>query len=181
MCCDDRTQTAVFGMSEGGQRRSNRSLRPAGRRSVARLFAVQALYEIEFGGTAAEAVIADFRANRQNEEIEGVQMREADADWFAEIVRGVAKRQPELDELIRAAMPRADALERMEAILRYALRCAAYELVARIDVPAATIIDEYLGIVRAFFSSREIKFANGVIDAVARRQRPGEFPSPSNG
>lgn len=168
-------------MSEGGQRRGNRSHRPAGRRSVARLFAVQALYEIEFGGGAAEAVIADFRAHRQNEEIEGVQMREADADWFTEIVRGVAKRQAELDDMIRTAMPRVDALERMEAILRYALRCAAYELVARIDVPATTIIDEYLGIVRAFFSPREIKLANGVIDAVARRQRPGEFAPSSNG
>lgn len=168
-------------MSEGGQRRSNRSQRPAGRRSVARLFAVQALYEIEFGGGVAEAVIADFRANRQNEEIDGVQMREADADWFTEIVRGVAKRQAELDEAIRVAMPRIDALERMEAILRYALRCATFELMARVDVPATTIIDEYLGIVRAFFSAREIKLANGVIDAVARQLRPGEFTPPSNG
>lgn len=164
-------------MSEGGQRRSNRNHRPAGRRSVARLFAVQALYEIEFGGGVAEAVIADFRANRQNEEVEGVQMREADPDWFAEIVRGVSKRQAELDEAIKAAMPRADALDRMEAILRYALRCATFEIVARVDVPAATIADEYVGIVRAFFGPREIKLANGVIDAVARRLRPGEFPA----
>lgn len=162
-------------MSEGGQRRGIRNDRPAGRRSVARLFAVQALYEIEFGGGVAEAVIADFRAHRQNEEIEGVQMREADADWFSEIVRGVAKRQEEIDRIIKDAMPRADALDRMEAILRYALRCAAYEIIARVDVPATTVIDEYLGIVRAFFGPREIKLANGVIDAVARKLRPGEF------
>ncbi|HEX6959694.1 MAG TPA: transcription antitermination factor NusB [Ferrovibrio sp.] len=160
-------------MSEGGQRRN---FRPAGRRSVARLFAVQALYEIEFGGGAADAVIADFRANRQNEEVEGAQLREADTDWFAEVVRGVAKRQAELDEAIKAAMPRSDALERMEAILRYILRCAAYEIIARVDVPIGTIIDEYVGIVRAFFGPREIKLANGVIDAVARKLRPGEFP-----
>ena len=49
-------------MSEGGQRRGARSDRPAGRRSVARLFAVQALYEIEFGGANPEAVIADFQS-----------------------------------------------------------------------------------------------------------------------
>lgn len=168
-------------MSEGGRRRNHRTTRPAGRRSVARLFAVQALYEIEFGGGIPEAVIADFRSNRQNEEVEGVQMREADPDWFTDLVRGVAKRQTELDDAIKAAMPRADALERMEAILRHILRCAAYEIVARIDVPAPTIVDEYVGIVRAFFGSREIKLANGVIDAVARRLRPGEFsPSPAS-
>lgn len=168
-------------MSEGGQQRNSRTPRPAGRRSVARLFAVQALYEIEFGGGNLEAVIADFRAHRQNEEIEGVQMREADADWFTEIVRGVAKRQGEIDEAIRAAMPRADAIDRMEAILRYALRCATFEILARIDVPATTVIDEYLGIVRAFFGPREIKLANGVIDAIARKLRPGEFTQTSSG
>jgi len=162
-------------MSEGGQRRGTRNDRPAGRRSVARLFAVQALYEIEFGGTNPEAVIADFRTHRQSEEIEGVQMREADADWFSEIVRGVARRGDEIDAIIKEAMPRADALDRMEAILRDALRCATYEVLARVDVPAATVIDEYLGIVRAFFGPREIKLANGVIDAVARKLRPGEF------
>ncbi len=162
-------------MSEGGQRRGIRTDRPAGRRSVARLFAVQALYEIEFGGGNPEAVIVDFRTHRQSEEIEGVQMREADADWFAEIVRGVARQQAEVDRVIKDAMPRVDALDRMEAILRYALRCAAYEIIARVDVPATTVIDEYLGIIRAFFGPREIKLANGVIDAVARKMRPGEF------
>lgn len=168
-------------MSDAGQNRNNRSTRPAGRRSVARLFAVQALYEIEFGGGVPEAVIADFRAHRQTEEIEGAQMREADGDWFTEIVRGVSRRQAEIDEAIREAMPRAGAIDRMEAILRYALRCATYEIMARIDVPATTVIDEYTGIVRAFFGPREIKLANGVIDAVARRLRPGEYAVPRSG
>jgi N utilization substance protein B len=168
-------------MSDAGQNRSSKGNRPAGRRSVARLFAVQALYEIEFGGGVPEAVIADFRAHRQTEEIDGAQMREADGDWFTEIVRGVSKRQPEIDEAIRDAMPRAGAIDRMEAILRYALRCATYEIMARIDVPATTVIDEYTGIVRAFFGAREIKLANGVIDAVARRLRPGEYAVPQNG
>lgn len=168
-------------MNEGSQNRGSKTPRPAGRRSVARLFAVQALYEIEFGGGVPEAVIADFRTKRQTEEIDGAQMREADADWFTEIVRGVSHRQTEIDEVIRAAMPRADAIDRMESILRYALRCATYEVMARIDVPAATVIDEYLGIVRAFFGPREIKLANGVIDAVARRLRPGEFAAQQNG
>lgn len=162
-------------MSEGGQRRGTRNERPAGRRSVARLFAVQALYEVEFGGANPEAVIVDFRTHRQSEEIEGVQMREADADWFSEIVRGVVRRGDEIDKVIKDAMPRSDALDRMEIILRDALRCATYEIIARIDVPATTVIDEYIGIVRAFFGPREIKLANGVIDAVARKLRPGEF------
>jgi len=149
--------------------------KPAGRRSVARLFAVQALYEIEFSGKPAEGVIQDFREARLGHEVEGEQFREADPDWFGDVVRGTLKRQAEIDEQIRATMPRAEGLERLEAILRLAIRAATYELLGRIDVPASTVIDEYLGVVRAFFSPREIKLANGVLDGLARRLRPNEF------
>lgn len=149
--------------------------KPAGRRSVARLFAVQALYEIEFSGKPAEGVIQDFRDARLGQEIEGEQFRQADPEWFGDIVRGTLKRQAEIDEQIRATMPRAEGLERLEAILRLAIRAATYELLGRIDVPASTVIDEYLGVVRAFFSPREIKLANGVLDGLARRLRPNEF------
>jgi N utilization substance protein B len=149
--------------------------KPAGRRSVARLFAVQALYEIEFSGKPAEGVIQDFRDARLGQEIEGEQFRQADPEWFGDIVRGTLKRQAEIDDQIRATMPRAEGLERLEAILRLAIRAATYELLGRIDVPASTVIDEYLGVVRAFFSPREIKLANGVLDGLARRLRPNEF------
>src|SRR3546814_4736216 len=66
------------------------------------------------------------------------------SDWSSD----VCSSDLEVDEAIRAAMPRAGAIDRMEAILRYALRCATYEILARIDVPATTVIDEYTGIVR---------------------------------
>src|SRR3546814_18601282 len=75
------------------------------------------------------------------------------SDWSSD----VCSSDLEVDEAIRAAMPRAGAIDRMEAILRYALRCATYEILARIDVPATTVIDEYTGLVRAFFGPREIK------------------------
>lgn len=149
--------------------------KPAGRRSVARLLAVQALYEIAFSGSAAEAVIEDFRVSRIGQEIDGEQLRQADAEWFADIVRGTMKRQGDIDGHIAAILPRPDGLARMEAVLQCCFRAAAYELMLRIDVPAGTIIDEYLGLVRAFFDVPEIKLANGILDALARRLRPNEF------
>jgi len=149
--------------------------KPAGRRTVARLHAVQALYEISFAEAPAEAVIEDFRISRLGQAQDGDQLREADADWFAEVVRGATKHQADIDAHLNAVMPRAEAFARLEAILRCAFRAAAFELISRIDVPAHTIIDEYLGVVRAFFSAAEIKLANGVLDALARRLRPNEF------
>jgi N utilization substance protein B len=47
-----------------------------------------------------------------------------------------------------------------------------YELVARADVPAATVIDEYLDIAHAFHDDAQVRFVNGLLDTVARGVRP---------
>jgi N utilization substance protein B len=160
---------------------ASRAQRPAGRRSVSRLFAVQALYEIAFSGSAAEGVIQDFKDRRLGAEIDGETLRDADPDFFAEVVRGTAKRQEEIDAALKATLPRAEVFDRMEAILKAALRAAVFELLARIDVPAATVIDEYLGVLRAFYDSPELKLGNGILDGVSRRLRPNEFQASGAG
>ena len=38
------------------------------------------------------------------------------------------------------------------------------------------VINEYLDIAHGFFSGEEPRFANGVLDAMARALRPEEFP-----
>ena len=52
------------------------------------------------------------------------------------------------------------------------LRAATYELVARPDVAAATVIDEYVEVSHAFHAEKEAKFVNGLLDTVARQVRP---------
>ena len=48
---------------------------------------------------------------------------------------------------------------------------AAYELLARPDVPARVIISEYLDIAHAFFAGKEPGLVNGVLDRLARSIR----------
>jgi N utilization substance protein B len=48
------------------------------------------------------------------------------------------------------------------------LRVGAYELLARADVPTNSAISEYVDVAHAFFDSREAKFVNGLLDAVAK-------------
>jgi molybdate transport system ATP-binding protein len=45
-------------------------------------------------------------------------------------------------------------------------------LVARPDVAAATVIDEYVELAKAFFDDAEAKFVNAALDGVARDVRP---------
>jgi N utilization substance protein B len=60
----------------------------------------------------------------------------------------------------------------LEAAHRYLARHGgAYELVARPDVPVATVISEYVDVAKAFYDQRESGFVNGLLDAVAKDAR----------
>jgi len=64
-------------------------------RSVARLAAVQALYQMEVSGTGVEAVVREFSDHRFDrplggEEVEGAALAAADESFFADLVRGVS-------------------------------------------------------------------------------------------
>ncbi len=141
-------------------------------RSVARLAAVQALYQIEFGGGKAEEVIDEFINHRFGNEIDGDRYAEADPDFFRALVRGGSGRQDELDALLKGSMSREPG--RLDGILRSLLRAAAFELLARKDVPARVILSEYIDVAHAFYAGPEPKLVNGVLDNLARHLRPQE-------
>jgi N utilization substance protein B len=152
--------------------------RPRGgrRRSVARLAAVQALYQLELNpDLAAEAAIREFARHRFGREIDGEHYGEADELLFADIVRGVAAHRAELDEEISAALTADWPLARLETVLRAILRGGAYELAHRRDVPPRVAIREYGTIAHAFFTGKEPGLAIGVLDHLARMLRAAEL------
>jgi N utilization substance protein B len=51
-------------------------------------------------------------------------------------------------------------------------------MIARKDVPAKVVIDEYLDIAHAFFGGEEPAFVNALLDRVAHRKRAPEFGEP---
>jgi len=151
------------------------------RRSVARLAAVQALYQLDLGGGAPAAVIAEFVKHRLGRDIDGENYGEADAALFADIVEGTIARQAALDRTITEVLTPEWPLERLEVTLRAMLRAGTYELVARTDIPARVVISEYLDIAHAFFSGKEPGLVNGVLDRLAHRLRPGDLENSRDG
>lgn len=140
-------------------------------RSAARLAAVQALYQMEQSGAGVESVIAEFVEHRLGRSIEGGELHQADAAFFADIARGVVEAQRRIDPLIERHLARTWTLSRIDATARAILRAGVYELVRRADVPPRAAIDEYVEIAKAFFDGEEPRFVNGVLDAVARDAR----------
>jgi N utilization substance protein B len=146
------------------------------RRTVARLAAVQALYQLELNPALdADTVIREFARYRLGQEIEGDQLAEADPAFFADIVRGVVADQERLDADISTALVEDWPLARLDSVLRAILRAGAWELVHRTDVPARVSISEYISIAHAFFTGKEPALANGVLDRLARNLRPADM------
>ncbi len=137
-------------------------------RSAARLAAVQALYQLEMEGTVLERLLDEFHQHRLGAEIEGDQYADAEVAFFDDVVKGTAARRDEIDELLASKLAEGWKLERLDKTMLQVLRAGAWELMARADVPTATVITEYVDVAHAFFESREAKFVNGVLDSVAK-------------
>lgn len=162
-------------MSAAEPRSAEHRSRPANQRGAARLAAVQALYQMDLGGVTPPDVIAEFEAYRLGKELDGDQYRDADAAFFRDIVTGVVRDQRQLDPAIDAALSPDWPLARIDATLRAILRCGAFELAARADVPARVVITEYVDVGKAFFEGEVLAMVNGVLDALGRTLRPAEF------
>lgn len=146
--------------------------KPANARGVARLIAVQALYQMDVGGTSLPAALAEFEMFRLAEDVDGWSYRPADKGYFRHLVSGVIEQQKVLDPAIHAALPDGWPITRLDTLLRALLRTAAYEIMKRQDIPVAVILNEYLDVARAFYEDAEVRLANGVLNALAKRFRP---------
>jgi N utilization substance protein B len=147
-------------------------------RTLGRLAAVQALYQIEQAQAAPETVIDEFIRHRLAEDARDLAdggAPGAPVKLFAAIVRGWATNAEALDGAIAGLLTEGWPMPRLDPVLRALLRAAAAELFAADGAPARVVIDEYLDVAHAFFGAEEPRFANGVMDRLARTLRAAEF------
>ncbi len=152
-------------------KQSEHPVRPANQRGAARLAAVQALYQMDVGGTGVLEVVAEYEAHRLGQELDGDTYLKADASWFRSIVAGVVRDQVKIDPLIRSSLQEDWPLSRLDSTLRAILRAGTFELLERKDVPLAVIVTEYVEIARAFFEEEEPRIVNAVLDRIAKQVR----------
>lgn len=139
-------------------------------RTVARLAAVQALYQMEVSGVGVEAVVREFSDHRFGRDLEGEQLADADEALFGDIVRGVVGEQARIDQAVVRRLAENWKLDRLDATVRAMLRAGSFELIYR-DTPVEVVINEYVELAKAFFDAKEWAFINGALDAVAQDVR----------
>jgi N utilization substance protein B len=144
-------------------------------RSAARLYAVQALFQMEASGQTVEAVREEFETHRFGAEYDGETLAEGDVDLFRMVVDQAVNWQSRIDKLTDRALVEKWPINRIDPTLRAVFRAAGAELTDGV-VPPKVVISEYVDIAKAFFpDGKEAKFVNAVLDHIAREAQPDAF------
>ena len=145
-------------------------------KSASRLYAVQALFQMEQSGAPSDKVKREFLDFRFGAEVEeGEALIDGDVELFARILDEAVTWQAKIDQMTDRAIVAKWKIDRIDPTLRALFRAAGAELVA-LDTPPKVAIVEYVDVCKAFFpEGREPKFVNAVLDHMAREARPEAF------
>ena len=149
---------------------SNRQMK-----SAARLYAVQALFQMEHSAQTIDDVRTQFEDHRFGAIYEGEEMAEGDIDLFRSLLENAVEAQGPIDQMTDRALVAKWPLKRIDPTLRALFRAAGAEF-TRSDTPPKVVINEYVDVAKAFFpDGREPKFVNAVLDHMAREAKPEAF------
>ncbi len=143
---------------------------------LARLAAVQGLYQIALTERSAKDIISDFHAHPPELLKEDVHFElgdniNMDDELFGSIVTGVMQDTDDLDGLLSGALDGKLSMARLEILLRAILRAGTYEIQHHRLTPQAVIINDYVDVAHAFFNDKEPGMVNAVLDRVAKNIR----------
>ena len=144
-------------------------------RSTTRLYAIQALFQMEQLGLSTDEVVEEFVVHRFGEEYEEGQLSDGDEALFKSIVESAVNYQAYIDQLTDRALVKKWPIARIDPTLRSLFRAAAAEI-TQIKTPPKIVITEYVALAHAFFpDGKEPNFVNAVLDHMAREACPTEF------
>lgn len=144
-------------------------------KSAARLYAVQALFQMEASGQSVQAVCREFESHRFGATYEEGEFAEGDVDHFRKVVEEAVNWQAMIDQMTDRALVAKWPIDRIDPVLRALFRAAGAEL-TQMDTPPKVSINEYVDVAKAFFpEGREAKFVNAVLDHMAREAKPSAF------
>ncbi|MDO5703962.1 MAG: transcription antitermination factor NusB [Paracoccus sp. (in: a-proteobacteria)] len=145
------------------------------RSAAARMYAVQALFQMEAAGTSADRVLREFEDWRIGTGDEDGQNPEADSRLFRRLVDDAVTWQSKIDQATDRALVAKWPIDRIDPVLRALFRAGGAELVTP-GTPPRVVISQYVALADAFFpEGRETKFVNAVLDHMARELRPEAF------
>lgn len=145
-------------------------------KSAARLYAVQALFQMEVSGQTVEAVTREFETHRFGATYDEGEFAEGDVDLFRAVVDQAVNLQGRIDQMTDRALVAKWPIDRIDPVLRALFRSAGAEMLGATHpaTPPKVVITEYVDVAKAFFpDGKEPKFVNAVLDHMAHEAHPG--------
>jgi len=144
-------------------------------KSASRLYAVQALFQMEVSGQTVEAVQREFEDHRFGATYDEHEMAEGDTKHFRAVVGHAVNWQAKIDQLTDRALVAKWPIDRIDPVLRALFRAAGAEIL-EVATPPKVVITEYVDVAKAFFpEGKEAKFVNAVLDHMAHEAKPEAF------
>ena len=144
-------------------------------KSAARLYAVQALFQMESSQQTIESVKREFLEHRFGAVYDGDEMQDGDVTLFARLIEDAVNYQAPIDQMTDRALVAKWPIARIDPTIRALFRAAGAEL-RDPNTPPKVVISQFVEVTQAFFpDGRESKFVNAVLDHMAREARPEDF------
>ena len=144
-------------------------------KSASRLYAVQALFQMEHSSLTVENVRNEFVEHRFGATYDGEELQDGDVDLFTQVLEDAVNYQAPIDQMTDRALVAKWAIARIDPTIRALFRAAGAELRDQ-NTPPKVVIAEYVDLARAFFpEGKEASFVNAVLDHMAREARPEAF------
>ena len=136
------------------------------KKSAARLYAIQALFQMEASKSPLDEITDEFELHRIGAQIDDSTYNDADLTMFRAIINNAVKQQSRIDKLTDQSLHDSWPLKRIDPTLRALFRAAASELLIK-ETPPKAVINEFIEIAKAFFpTGKEAKLVNGVLDNI---------------
>ena len=119
-------------------------------RSASRLYAVQALFQMEHSSQTIDIVRVEFLNYRFGETYEGAQMEDGDIEHFTNVLEDSVNYQAQIDQQTDRALVAKWPLGRIDPTLRALFRAAGGEM-RDMSIPPKVVIKEYVDVAAAFF------------------------------
>jgi N utilization substance protein B len=134
------------------------------KRSRARQYALQALYQWQMTGQDIDVIQGQF--------LDDEALAKSDVGLFVNLLRGIPRSLRSLDDALNPCLDRP--LEQIDPVERAVLRIGAYELLHHPDIPYRVVINEAVELSKRFGAEQGHRYVNGVLDRLAQRLRPLE-------
>ena len=105
--------------------------------------------------------------SKENSFFHGLQFDDTIKKFANELVKGIAEKKDELDEVIKNKLKNWN-FERVAIIDRNILRMGVYEIMFREDIPDSVSINEAIEIAKKYGDQESSRFINGILDKVAK-------------